>query len=59
MLLGLERSTSSHRHEINPLAKLCQQLEGTTKKLGKRALISGFLQKLQPKALARLQSRQS
>ncbi len=34
------------------LATLCQQLEGTTKKLEKSALISGFLQKLQPDEIA-------
>jgi len=33
---------------FSTLAALCQQLEGTTKKLEKSALISGFLKNLQP-----------
>jgi DNA ligase-1 len=37
---------------FSTLAALCQQLEGTTKKLEKSALISGFLQKLQPEEIA-------
>jgi DNA ligase-1 len=37
---------------FSTLATLCQQLEGTTKKLEKSALISGFLQKLQPEEIA-------
>src|SRR5574341_2489199 len=37
---------------FSTLAALCQQLEGTAKKLEKSALISGFLQKLQPHEIA-------
>jgi DNA ligase-1 len=37
---------------FSTLATLCQQLESTTKKLEKSALISGFLQKLQPEEIA-------
>jgi DNA ligase-1 len=37
---------------FSTLAALCQQLESTTKKLEKSALISGFLQKLQPDEIA-------
>ncbi len=37
---------------FSTLAALCQQLEGTTKKLEKSALISDFLQKLQPEEIA-------
>ncbi len=33
---------------LSTLAALCQQLEGTTKKLEKSALLSGFLRALQP-----------
>jgi DNA ligase-1 len=37
---------------FSTLATLCQHLEGTTKKLEKSALISGFLQKLQSEEIA-------
>jgi len=37
---------------FSTLATLCQQLEGTTKKLEKSAFISSFLQKLQPDEIA-------
>jgi DNA ligase 1 len=37
---------------FSTLANLCQQLEGTTKKLEKSALISGFLKNLQPDEIA-------
>ncbi|MCI0696264.1 ATP-dependent DNA ligase [candidate division KSB1 bacterium] len=42
----------NHPTPFSTLATLCQQLEGTTKKLEKSALISGFLQKLQPDEIA-------
>ncbi len=42
----------NHPTPFSTLATLCQQLEGTTKKLEKSALISGFLQKLQPEEIA-------
>ncbi|MGH7449971.1 MAG: ATP-dependent DNA ligase [bacterium] len=37
---------------FSTLATLCQQLEGTTKKLEKSAFISDFLKKLQPEEIA-------
>lgn len=41
-----------HPTLFSTLAALCQQLEGTTKKLEKSALIRAFLQKLQPDEIA-------
>lgn len=42
----------NHPIPFSALATLCQQLEGTTKKLEKSALISGFLRQLQPEEIA-------